>query len=52
MENRLSVSRRCLQGHYRETGFKFALLLGQFIGESNPGYSPRSLRGTWGKGLV
>ena len=48
MENRLSVSRRCLQGHYRETGFKFALPLGQFIGESNPSCFP-SLRGILGK---
>ena len=45
MENRLSVSRQCLQGRYRETEFKFALPLGQFIGESNPSYFP-SLRGT------
>jgi len=48
VENRLSVSRQCLQGHYRETGFKFALPLGQFISESNPSYFP-VLRATLGK---
>ena len=44
----MSVSGQCLQGQYRETGFKFALPLGQFIGESNPSYF-QSLRETLGK---